>query len=67
VALPLPKVETVGDSLQAISAVVDALGAGEVAPGEARDVVRVLEAFGKSAEMIALEARIKALEEKANG
>jgi len=67
VSLPLPKVETAGDSLKAIATVVDALGAGEVTPSEAGDVVRVLEVFAKSAEMIALEARIKALEDKSNG
>jgi hypothetical protein len=42
----------------------DAVAHGNLTPGEAGDVVRVVEAFTRSSETIALEARIAALEQR---
>ena len=64
VSLALPKLETAADSLRAVGAIIEAVASGELTPGEGGDVVRIVEAFARSAETIALEARIKALEEK---
>jgi hypothetical protein len=65
VSLELPKIETTADSVKAVGAIIDAVASGELTPGEGGDVVRIVEAFMKSTETQALEARIKALEEKA--
>jgi len=67
VSIDLPKVETAGDSLKAIATIVSAVASGELTPGEGGDVVRIVEAFMKSTETLALEVRIKALEAKING
>jgi hypothetical protein len=64
VSLELPKIETAGDSLKAIAAIVDAVARGELTPGEAGDFVRVIEAFARSSETMTLEARIAALEKR---
>ena len=64
VSLALPKVETAANSVKAVGAIIEAVGSGELTPGEGGDVVRIVEAFARSSETIALEARIKALEER---
>jgi hypothetical protein len=64
VSIELPKIATAGDGLKAIATVIDAVARGDLTPGEASDVVRVVEAFTRSSETIALEARIAALEKR---
>ena len=63
-SLTLPKVETAADSVKAVGAIIEAVASGQLTPGEGGDVVRIVEAFARSSETIALEARIKALEER---
>ena len=63
-SLTLPKVETAADSVKAVGAIIEAAASGQLTPGEGGDVVRIVEAFARSSETIALEARIKALEER---
>jgi hypothetical protein len=64
VSIALPKIATAGDSLKAMATIIDAVARGDLTPGEASDVVRVVEAFTRSSETIALEARIAALEKR---
>jgi hypothetical protein len=64
VSVDMPKIETAGDGLKAIATILDAVARGNLTPGEAGDVVRVVEAFTRSSETIALEARIAALEQR---
>ena len=64
ISLSLPKIETAADSVKAVGAIIKAVASGELTPGEGGDVVRIVEAFMKSNETLALEARIKALEER---
>lgn len=62
VAINLPAIEGIGDLLGASSAVVDAVAAGAVTPGEGTSVMALLSAHKAIMESVDLEARIAALE-----
>ena len=62
VSLPLPKIESAADITRALSAVVDAVGAGDITPDEGAQVSAILETRRKAIETVELEARIVALE-----
>ncbi len=62
----LPKIESAADAAQAMSAIIGATAAGEITPGEAADVARLLEGFVKLVETTELEKRITALESERN-
>lgn len=55
-------VNTAADAMAALGRVIQAMGAGEITPGEAKAVGDVLALFQKAVEIADLEARIKALE-----
>ena len=63
VVLELPKMETAGDAVKAIGAIVDAVSIGELTPSEADVLSRIVQQFSKTIETAELEQRIKALEE----
>ena len=63
VSLDLPTIETASDVLKAISAILASVAGGELTPGEAGDVVKIVEAFSKAAAGD-FEARIAALEKR---
>ena len=68
VHLDLPEIETVADLPIALSALLSAMGHGEITPEEAVVVANVVEAKRKAIETVELEQRIAALEEaKAGG
>ena len=62
VRLELPAIETAGDLSIALSAILGAMGQGEITPEEAAVVASVVEAKRKAIEIVELEARIAALE-----
>lgn len=64
--LDLPVIKTGADLAQALSAVVTALGAGQLTPEEAASVSAVLEVQRRAIELGELEARIAALEAAAH-
>ena len=64
VSLDLPKIEMASDVLKAISAILASVAGGELTPGEAGDVVRIVEAFAKAVDSADLERRIAALEKQ---
>ena len=68
VHLDLPEIETVADLPVALSALLSAMGHGEITPEEAAVVANVVEAKRRTLETVELEQRIAALEEaKAGG
>ena len=62
IAFEMPKIETVGDHPLAIGALLNAVAAGEITPGEAQALANVLEQHRRSAETADLAERIAKLE-----
>ena len=58
----LPKIESAADAANAMSAIIVAVAAGEMSPGEATEIARLIESFTKARELGELEARLAALE-----
>ncbi len=63
VAFQLPKMLRATDAVKAIGAIVDAVSVGDLTPGEADTLSRIVQQFSKSIEVADLEARVRALEE----
>ncbi len=59
----LPKIQNAGDSAKAMGAILAAVAAGELTPGEAGDIGKLLDAFTRTIETTELESRLRALEE----
>ena len=62
VAFQLPIISTPADILTALSAVVAAVGQGDLSPDEAAAIVALLESHRKTLEAVDLESRLAALE-----
>jgi len=62
-SLELPRIETPAGVLEAIGAVMDAVGAGKITPSEGQTLAGLLEAQRKHMETVELEARIAAVEQ----
>lgn len=61
----MPKLETASDALQAAIAIAGAVADGELTPGEAAELSKVVDSFARVAETADLAQRIKRLEEMA--
>jgi hypothetical protein len=64
IELKLPPVKTAADVTNALSAVLAAVAAGEIAPGEAQAIAGLIDAARRSVETNHLEARIAELERR---
>jgi hypothetical protein len=58
----LPAIKSASDASAAMAAILNAVASGELTPGEAGDVARLIETFAKTHETAELERRITALE-----
>jgi Family of unknown function (DUF5681) len=67
VQFKLPAIETAADLMTASAALLQAVAAGELTPGEAGDVGRLIEGHAKAIEITDVQARLDALEAKENG
>ena len=65
VNLKFPKVKDAQDLPKALEAVMQAVAAGELTPGEGQALTAMLEAFRKGLELTDIEARLTALEGQA--
>jgi Family of unknown function (DUF5681) len=65
VSFQLPKLETPADVLTAVSAIAEGVAAGELTPGEAGELSKLIDSFRSVVETVSFEARIAALEGKA--
>jgi hypothetical protein len=63
-ALKLPPVEGAGGLPEALRAILEAVGRGEITPGEAQALAALLEGYRRGLELVDIEQRIKVLEEK---
>lgn len=64
IKIEVPTVKTVADLVQATGSLLEAVCAGEISPGEAAEVGRLIEAYRAVVETAELEARISRLEEE---
>jgi hypothetical protein len=64
VSLDLPRLEVPRDLITALAKVIEAMGAGELAPDEAAVVAGVLETKRRAIETVELERRLAALEQR---
>ena len=64
IAIELPTLTSPKDAVTASAALLAAVAAGEVAPGEAREIGRLLELHLKAVELHDFDARLTALEGK---
>ena len=62
VSIALPKIDNAGDLLKAVSAVVEAVGAGELDPDEGAALAGLLEAKRRTLEVVDIEQRLSVLE-----
>ncbi len=60
----LPQLVTPNDAAQAMAEIVDGIGSGELCPGEAQELGRLVEAFARTIEVRELEDRLTALEKE---
>jgi hypothetical protein len=67
VTFDLPEIKTADDASVASGAILQAVSNGEVTPGEAGDLVRLLDSFTNTLVATELENRIAALEDRGGG
>jgi hypothetical protein len=60
----MPALNSADDAAKAIAAMTTAVARGELAPTEAAELSRVVEAYVKAIEISEIERRLKALEER---
>lgn len=65
VSFELPKIESPADAVAAQSAILSAVANGEVTPGEAAEVSRLIDGFVKTIELTEIDERLRRLEERA--
>jgi Family of unknown function (DUF5681) len=64
VTFELPKIERPADAVAAGAAVLAAVAEGDLTPGEAADIYKLVDGFMKALETVEFEARLRALEER---
>ena len=64
-AFELPRMETAADAIKALSAVAEAVAAGEISPGEGAEFGKLIDSFTRAIEASELEERLSRLERAA--
>jgi hypothetical protein len=64
VSVALPPVTTSKDAVAASAALIQAVASGEIAPGEARELGRLIELHLKAIEVHEFESRLSTLEQR---
>ena len=62
ISIELPQVDGAADILKVMSAILGAVGTGEITPSEGRELAAILENYRKGIEMAEIWARLEALE-----
>jgi hypothetical protein len=61
---PLPELNSAANAAAAMTAIAAAIPVGELAPGEAADLTKIVEGFARIYEKSNLEERVAALERR---
>jgi hypothetical protein len=67
IAFTLPVIETAADLTKATQALLEGVANGEITPGEAAELSKLVEAHTKAIEAVDLVTRLTALEQSAGG
>jgi Family of unknown function (DUF5681) len=67
VPFALPKLESAADAVAAFSALTNAVASGDLTPGEAAELTKVVEGFVKAVETFEIQQRLDRLEERTLG
>ena len=62
ISFSLPELKTAGDAVKAAGAILNAVAAGDITPGEAAELGRLVESFARTIEVSDLEDRIARIE-----
>jgi hypothetical protein len=62
VMFTLPKLETAGDAVKATAALVEVVSVGDITPGEAGDLAKLVDGFTKAVELHEIQQRLDKLE-----
>jgi hypothetical protein len=62
VAFALPKLETPADAVNALATLVGAVATGDLTPGEAGELSKLIEGFTKAVELHEIQQRLEKLE-----
>ena len=62
VSFQLPRMETAADAIKALSAVAEAVAAGEISPSEAAEFGKLIDSFTRAIEASEFEERLRRLE-----
>lgn len=62
ISFALPKIESAGDAVNAVAAILRAVADGQVTPGEGGEAARLIETFLKTVETADLDERLRRLE-----
>ena len=62
VSFQLPRMETAADAIKPLSAVAEAVAAGEISPGEGAEFGKLIDAFTRAIEASEFEERLRRLE-----
>lgn len=65
VSFELPKIESAADAVAAQSAILSAVANGEITPGEAAEVSKLIDGLVKAIELTEIDERLKRLEGRA--
>ncbi|PWC53612.1 DUF5681 domain-containing protein [Azospirillum sp. TSO22-1] len=66
VRFTLPPLSTAADAAKAVSAIVEAVAGGDLTPGEAAELGKLIETYTKTLEAAEFETRLAALEERSS-
>ncbi|PVE21128.1 hypothetical protein DC522_28310 [Microvirga sp. KLBC 81] len=62
VMFSMPKLETAGDAVKATAALVEAVANGDITPGEAGELSKLVDGFTKAVELHEIQQRLDKLE-----
>jgi hypothetical protein len=62
VLFSLPKLETAGDAVKATAALAEAVANGDITPGEAGELAKLVDGFTKAVELHEIQQRLDKLE-----
>jgi hypothetical protein len=62
IMLSMPKLETAGDAVKAMAALAEAVANGDITPGEAGELSKLVDGFTKAVELHEIQQRLDKLE-----
>jgi len=65
VSFAMPAIEKPADCITAMAAIFKGVADGELTPGEAESLSRILDGYKRTVDLVDLAARIEALEQRA--